>query len=410
MYRANNSYKRAALVFVPLMVFTLLGGYLSYKHTLVVDKLLPASKSVLPWTVLANSDAERNGQSRIQLHDAEWNLDYSFFLSDVIEYGYASVAMRFNSESQQHGFVDLSQYLGLRFRVKCSPANTLSFTVFTFDEKLTDVKNPDTYRIPTAFFSCDEQWGVADIDLRHLEVPEWWLNLHNVNLADRGYQLNHTSRFSFGVSLQSPKNVMSSVSIADVELIERDWRLFYAFLVFALGLWVVVGYWLSKNHIRMLANELEENVQRNKPLIPYQHLHIEPHQTREKSAVLRFMATEYANPDVSLDAATSAMGIGKAKINSILKNETGLTFSAYLNKLRLAEAARLLAEEPQANVSEIALSVGYNNVSYFNKLFKNEYGSSPKMFRSVSLRESKSAESTSSGTAPREHSRPPDEV
>lgn len=47
--------------------------------------------------------------------------------------------------------------------------------------------------------------------------------------------------------------------------------------------------------------------------------------------------------------------------------------TAYLNKLRLTEAARLLAEKDTASVSEIAYSVGYGSVSYFNKLFKEEY-------------------------------------
>jgi AraC-like DNA-binding protein len=60
-----------------------------------------------------------------------------------------------------------------------------------------------------------------------------------------------------------------------------------------------------------------------------------------------------------------------------------MTFTAYLNKLRLTEAARLLAENEEANVSEIAYSVGYNNASYFNKLFKNEYGCTPKTFKTL---------------------------
>jgi AraC-like DNA-binding protein len=74
-------------------------------------------------------------------------------------------------------------------------------------------------------------------------------------------------------------------------------------------------------------------------------------------------------------------GVNRNKVNEILKAELGFTFSGYLNKLRLTEAARLLADKGAATVSEIAYSVGYNNVSYFNKLFKEEYGCTPKVFR-----------------------------
>ncbi|HTF85023.1 MAG TPA: helix-turn-helix domain-containing protein, partial [Cellvibrio sp.] len=61
----------------------------------------------------------------------------------------------------------------------------------------------------------------------------------------------------------------------------------------------------------------------------------------------------------------------------------GFTFTGYLNKLRLTEAARLLKEGEDANVAEIAYSVGYKNVSYFNKLFKEEYGCPPKAFKTL---------------------------
>jgi AraC-like DNA-binding protein len=77
-----------------------------------------------------------------------------------------------------------------------------------------------------------------------------------------------------------------------------------------------------------------------------------------------------------------AIGVSRTKINDILKAELGYTFSVYLNKLRLTEASRLLTET-DLTVAEIAYSVGYKNVSYFNKLFKDEYGCTPKMFKDI---------------------------
>jgi AraC-like DNA-binding protein len=92
------------------------------------------------------------------------------------------------------------------------------------------------------------------------------------------------------------------------------------------------------------------------------------------------MATEYRNPDMSLEFAVAALGINRTKINELLKDELGMTFGTYLNKLRLAEAARLLSLDDGANVAEIASLVGYINASYFNKLFKAEYGCTPGTF------------------------------
>ena len=60
--------------------------------------------------------------------------------------------------------------------------------------------------------------------------------------------------------------------------------------------------------------------------------------------LLRYVATEYTNPDLSLESAIHSLSMNRNKINDILKEELGLTFIAYVNKLRLTEAARLLSE------------------------------------------------------------------
>jgi AraC-like DNA-binding protein len=87
----------------------------------------------------------------------------------------------------------------------------------------------------------------------------------------------------------------------------------------------------------------------------------------------------------------SETGANRNKVNEVLKAELGMTFTSYLNKLRLTEAARLLAEKDGAAVAEIAYAVGYANVSYFNKLFKEEYGCTPKAFRSLAPASQKTA-------------------
>src|SRR5690606_20875626 len=188
MYETPRFYRSAAILFASLTIATLLAGYLSFNQTLLINRLLPAPKSFLPWAPLATSDGEKKGQSTIAIHDAVQSLDYEFVLSDKVPYSYASVAMLFNWEKADQ-FADFSKYQRLTFNVKCIPANTLSFTAYTFDAKFSDVNNPETYRIPTAFFSCNENWQVIEIDLQHMGIPEWWLSLHKINLADQRYQL-----------------------------------------------------------------------------------------------------------------------------------------------------------------------------------------------------------------------------
>lgn len=58
----------------------------------------------------------------------------------------------------------------------------------------------------------------------------------------------------------------------------------------------------------------------------------------------------------------------------------GMSFSSYCNDLRLEDARRLLivGEEP---ITDIALSCGFGDVSYFIRLFRSKYGVSPLKYR-----------------------------
>ncbi|HAQ8955004.1 TPA: helix-turn-helix transcriptional regulator, partial [Enterococcus faecium] len=60
--------------------------------------------------------------------------------------------------------------------------------------------------------------------------------------------------------------------------------------------------------------------------------------------------------------------------------ETKKSFSAYLNHLRMEKAKQLLLHSNQ-NINEIASEIGYNNTTYFSKLFKKIVGRSPKEYR-----------------------------
>ena len=62
------------------------------------------------------------------------------------------------------------------------------------------------------------------------------------------------------------------------------------------------------------------------------------------------------------------------------KKETGKSFSNYLSCRRLERAA-LLLESTDNTVLDIANKVGFNNVTYFNRTFKNVYGLTPTKYR-----------------------------
>ena len=64
------------------------------------------------------------------------------------------------------------------------------------------------------------------------------------------------------------------------------------------------------------------------------------------------------------------------RFSRLFKETFGLTFRDYLIKFRLREAYRLLAN-PRVNVADIAFAVGFNDPSYFSRIFKQRMGVAP---------------------------------
>lgn len=62
------------------------------------------------------------------------------------------------------------------------------------------------------------------------------------------------------------------------------------------------------------------------------------------------------------------------------KDEMGIPFSAYLKKYRVEQACRLLAHTNKT-ITEIAALVGYSDMKFFNFVFKQTLGMTPRDFR-----------------------------
>ncbi|WP_323816266.1 helix-turn-helix domain-containing protein [Cellvibrio sp. NN19] len=342
--------------------------------------LFPAQENGLLWES-ALEPKQPVGETRLTLKNEVGTVEYDFFLDGNEKFPYSHYSIYFVDSIQSFQLTDLTRYREISFNIICDPKNVLMLVLFSYDDKVTSLSNMASRRVSSAAFSCTSHWEKVTIKFDELVTPDWWLARFGYEFSEYGYRLDKTMGFAWVNSLQSPVNTPSNVKLTDVKLRGTDSRFIYGAAVISLMLWVLFGVWLLRRYVRVLTAGLHEKVKQDLPLIAYKKLSIEPQKDKEKGALLRYMATEYANPELNLEEAATSLGINRTKINDILKEELGLTFSSYLNKLRLTEAARLLAENAEANVSEIAYSVGYNNVSYFNKLFKAEYGCAPKTFK-----------------------------
>lgn len=83
---------------------------------------------------------------------------------------------------------------------------------------------------------------------------------------------------------------------------------------------------------------------------------------------------------VNLKNLSVQFGINADYFSSIFKKELGESFTKYLTMQRLNNACRML-KETDITVEEIAKSVGYNDIQYFYRVFKKEFGYTPVEYR-----------------------------
>lgn len=90
----------------------------------------------------------------------------------------------------------------------------------------------------------------------------------------------------------------------------------------------------------------------------------------------RFIADNYANPELTLRSVADYIGLNEKYFSSRFTKESGSTFSGYLTDVRLRKAKHLM-HTTDLKMYEISERVGYNNVEHFNRMFKRMFGISP---------------------------------
>ena len=94
--------------------------------------------------------------------------------------------------------------------------------------------------------------------------------------------------------------------------------------------------------------------------------------------VLKFVEEHYR--DGELTELAKQLNYDFYWLSKEIKKQTGKTFTELLQEKRLNQAAYLL-QNTAKSVEDISLAVGYDNQSYFYRIFKAQYGVTPKKFR-----------------------------
>ena len=107
------------------------------------------------------------------------------------------------------------------------------------------------------------------------------------------------------------------------------------------------------------------------------------HESREDKAIMdifRYIEENYR--EGSLSDAARLLHYDFFWLSHEIKNRTGKTYTEHLQEKRLSQASFLL-KNTSLSVEEIAIAVGYENKSYFHRIFTKKFETTPKKYRNM---------------------------
>lgn len=90
--------------------------------------------------------------------------------------------------------------------------------------------------------------------------------------------------------------------------------------------------------------------------------------------------------EISLSEIAAYAGMNKSAFCTFMRRHTGMSFSGFLNEIRLERAMEMLRHGDNS-IAATAYDAGFTNVTYFNRLFRARFGCTPKSIKTANLSE-----------------------
>ncbi|MBN2441781.1 MAG: helix-turn-helix transcriptional regulator [Spirochaetales bacterium] len=272
--------------------------------------------------------------------------------------------------------LDVSDYESLVIKVRESTSKSIQIYLKTFVPgiSLPGVENAVFLRHNGYVLALNPGAYEYTINLGQFTIGQWWLDKMNVSyskLPKENYSklISYDMQFNFGGSDdildQHQRIIIERISFKrPFSLVSMLILGFLAFLYSGLGIVAGVrGFLISR-----------QSIPRQKPI------DVVLYREQDLSRIREFIKLHYSDPDISTRMLYKFLGIPSEKVYAFVLSEYGMSFKQLINKMRIEEAKRLLLES-DLRITDIAMNVGFNEVTYFNLLFRKYVKMTPSDFR-----------------------------
>ena len=104
------------------------------------------------------------------------------------------------------------------------------------------------------------------------------------------------------------------------------------------------------------------------------------HRNHLGESIKKYIETNCADPSLSLISVADEFSLSTKYVSVLIKEQTGLNYSDFLEKVRLTKSTVLL-KDSNKSIKEISEQVGFASLNTFYKAFKRRYLISPSSWR-----------------------------
>jgi YesN/AraC family two-component response regulator len=196
--------------------------------------------------------------------------------------------------------------------------------------------------------------------------------LRKTRLLDTLGAENALGRFAEALKESTPKNDIRVAWISQLGLCLMEYAAEQGIGGAENICWLVADCQDAEQSCKLLKSYMLDIIREKERLLP------KP--ARHGSLAVEYIGQHYARPNLSVKDMTSQLSVGSSYFSSMFKSFTGMTFTAYLTRLRLEKARDLLIATDQKNY-EVAAAVGYDDPGYFRQVFKKHTRLTPSEYR-----------------------------
>lgn len=315
------------------------------------------------------NEEELRGNSEVSMVERNsTELKMSYVLRRGYSYPYAGLLI--DLKDSEGRYFDGSHFNVLKIRLASSQLSDCKIYLTLFDKNVTKNSVPVTERYLQKDLVLNSVPRTFSLPFNKFKTPEWWFQKNNVTLNDVGsvdFSKIATLKIESGSTART--GIVDTFTISYIYMVKRaEWYVF-----------ALVGFFMLL-FIGGLFFRLAPRKKNSPVIITYDKKEIRSYRDIDTQRISDYLAKHFSEPDISIITTGSELGLSQKKIARIMNEVFRMSFKQYLTSIRIHEAKRLLLETDRL-VLDIALGVGFNNISHFNRVFKTSVGLSPLEFR-----------------------------